>query len=380
MKKTILTLFIVTLLITPVYADSTERVRVIKFDKEAHDLVVEQQSGKRLLIQHNRLCSTMSTEFPVNLIWTDDTITQLKVAYNEICKVYNTGQYSDYVTIVSRTRSMNPLIKDHEAEIEWRGKKYEVSYGDGCENIRDFVGRGAYIYTPQGSLSGATLYLPSNRGQCTLNSTEFVETVEVPENIETSPIKNLQHRDENNSAFFIWDEDISDSNWLYLIAHSKYQLDPSDYHWRQMPNLRFSTKNSYTATRLANNQKYYFYLSARDNLGNVAPWVEVEVTPVLTRFVYKNNIDVESFEIEIAEETDDYYLLTWPDKSEASSRYLIQFFVNGNRKLLKIIPGDQNTFEVKKEPAYEGGGFRLTVRSIPLNRFGARFNDGIFWE
>ena len=380
MKKTILTLIIVTLLIAPVYADSTEKVRVIKFDKETHDLVIEQRSGDRLLIQHNRLCSTMSTEFPVDLIWADGKMTKLKIAYNEICNVDNWGKYSDDVIIASRTRSMNPLVKDHEAEIEWRGKVYDVDYGEGCEDIRDFVGRGAYIYTPRASLSGATLYLPSNRGQCTLNSTEYVETVEIPNNVESSPVTNLLHRDENNSAFFIWDKDTSDSNWLYLIAHSKYQLDPNDYHWRQMPNLRFSTKNSYTATRLANNQKYYFYLSARDSLGNVVPWIEVEVTPVLTRFVYENNPDPDPFEIEITEDTDDHYLLSWPDKSEESNKYLIQFFVNGKRQFLKIIPGDQNTFEIKKTPAYEGAGLRFTVNSISQNRYRKKFSDGIFWE
>ncbi|MBN2087911.1 hypothetical protein JW758_06220 [Candidatus Peregrinibacteria bacterium] len=381
MKKTILTLIISLLLFAPVYADSMQKVRVIKFDKSSNDLIIEQNSGERLLIQHNRVCNSMSTEWPINLIWKNDELTQLKIAYNEICDVYNWGPYSDTVKIYSRTRNTNPLIKEHIAELEWNNKIYEIDYGDGCEDLRNVVGKNAYIYTPkEGSLNNATLYLPSNRGQCKLNSTEFVEELEVPESVQSSPITNLQFKAENNESFFVWDEDTSDKKWIFLIAYSKYKLDPDDYHYRQMPNLRFAVKNSYTAKRLVNNQKYYFYLSARDHLGNIAPWQEVEVTPILTRNVLENNIESEEFEVEIAEETDDYYLLSWPDKSENSKRYMINFYINGKRKFMKIIPGDQHTYKIEKLPENEGVGYRFTVRSIATSPYGARYSDGIYWK
>ena len=58
----------------PVYADSLETVRVIKIYDTTDDIIIERSSGERLLIQHNRQCSSMNTEFPVKLLWDGDKV------------------------------------------------------------------------------------------------------------------------------------------------------------------------------------------------------------------------------------------------------------------------------------------------------------------
>ena len=382
MKKTfkfLISFILILSLSVPVFADRTEKVRVIKFNKDNYDLIIERNNGEKMLIQHHYICNSMTTEFPVDLVWDDEEVTQLRVAYNEICDVYNAGAYTDDITITKRIKSENILVKDHLAEIIWKDRKYEIDYGDGCEELRNFEGEIAFV-NARGTIEGATLYLPRNRGQCTINSAKFLEEVESPETMVESPMTNLQYKAENNEVYFYWDEAESDTKWVYLISHSRYKINPEDYHYRQMPNLRFSVGNTYTATTLANGRKYYFYLSARDSERNVAPWIELEITPVQTREVFHNNPDPDPFEIELTENTDEYFLLTWPDKSEDSKRYILQYFIDGKRQFLKIISGEINEYKITKEPQYENAGFRFEVRSIPKDRFGKRFSDGIFWK
>jgi hypothetical protein len=356
-----------------------ERVRVIKFDTEKHDTIIQRHNGERLLLQHNRLCDSMNVDFPVYLIWKSNEVDKLKVASNEICEVYNWGGYSDDVVINKRIKNPNFLLDDHLAEIEWNNKVYEIDYGEGCENLRNFEGSVAYINNSGATLADATLYLPGNRGQCTINSTDFIEQIEVPEEID-SPIKNLYYKAENNEVIFYWDEPDDDQSWLYLISRSKYQINPDDYHWRQMPYLRFAHTNTYKATQLANGTKYYFYLAAKDDEGNLTQWQEYEITPIKTAVEFHNDPDPEQFEIEIIGETDEYFTLSWPDKSEESRRYLIQLFLNSKRKVLDIIDGTVNEWNVEKEYGYIGAGFRFEVRSLPKDRFGQRYSDGIYWE
>jgi len=380
MKKILLIFTLLIAVSIPVYADSVEKVRVIKFDKDTDDLIVEQTSGERLLIQHNRLCGSMTTEFPVYLVWEGDKVTRLKVAANEICRVYNFGHYSGELTINKRIKSDNLLVPDHLAHLIWNGAKYEVDYGEGCTYLRDFEKRKAYISLTGDTLENAMLYLPGNRGQCQIKSAVFIENVEDAASNLQSPIKNIQYKAENNQAYFYWDVEETDKKWFYLISHSRYQLNPEDYELSQMPFLRYTSENQYTAKGLVNDRTYYFYISARDEYGNVTPWQEVVVTPIKTVRVFKNNPDPEEFEIELIEDSDSRFVLEWPDKSENSKRYMVQFFVDGKRKIFDIISGDINEFIIEKTPEYEGTRFKLTVRSLPKNRFGARYYDGIYWE
>ena len=365
------------------FADYTERARVVKFDTETHDLIVERNNGEQLLIQHHRLCSSMNTEFPVYLLWDEEEITKLKVAANEICKVYNTGDYSDDIIITKRIKSPTTLIADHLAEIEWDGITYEIDYESGCKNLKHFIGDISYIHTDTNSLEGATLYLPSNRGQCTINSAIYISgEAETP--IDT-PVTNIHYKAENNEVYFYWDEPEEEDKWIFLISWSKYQIDPDNYHWRQMPNLHYTAKNVYTAENLVNDQEYYFYLSARDYDGNVAPWMEYKITPIQTRLGFHNNPDPEEFEIELVESTEDYYKVSWPDKSDNSRAYLVQLYVNGKRKLFDILKTDTdgnlaNEMLIPIEPEYEGARFRFTLKSYSKERYGKQYSDGIYWE
>ena len=381
MKKRNL-LLLITLLITltlPVYADSLESVRVIKFWEETDDMVIERNSGERLLIQHNRACQTMSTEFPIQLLWADDELTKAKVASNEICAVYNYGPYSSDLLISKRIASPNAMTAEHLAEVDWNGKRYEIDYEEGCKYLKDYVGETAYVYTPHGDLEGATLYLPKARGQCDIVSATYLETLELASSVTESPIKNLQYQAENNQVYFSWDAFPDDETWLVLIAYSKYQLNPDDYELTQMPGLKRTKASTYRMRQLVNDQPYYFYLTASNAEGELAPWTELLITPVQTAKRIINNVDPEAYEIEMTE-TEEAYHLSWPDKSDCSRRHLIMVYVDGKREIFRIIPGDQNNFDLEKKPEWAQSRFRMTVRTIPLKPTGARFFDSIFWR
>ena len=382
MKKRNIFLFIIALALIamPVYADSMESVRVIKFWADSDDLVVEKADGQQMLIQHNYTCSTMSTEFPVHLIWEGDKVGRLKVAPNEICDVKNYGPYTSNIRIVRRVPSVNSLVTSNTAELEWRKGLYEVDYGSGCTYLRNYEGQTAYVYTPkEAALDGATLYLPKARGECTITSARFLGEVENQVNPINSPIKNLQVKAENNQAVFAWNAYPEGEKWIANIAYSKYPFDPTEYAVEQLPGLKRTPQTTIRFLQLDNDQKYYFYVSATDVDGNMSDWQEIEVSPVQTAVRFVNNPDLETFEVTM-EETDDAYILRWPDKSAQSKRYMIQLFVDGPRKVFSIIPAEQNEYILEKKPEWAYSRFRFTVRSIPIKPTGIRYYDGIFWR
>lgn len=372
-------LALLALLIIPAYADSLESVRVIKFWDATDDLVVERASGERLLLQHNRVCSTMSTEFPMQILWTGEKITQAKVAANELCAVYNFGPYSTDLIISKRIPSSNILMPEHLAQVDWNGGRYEIDYGEGCKYLKDFEGATAYAYTPQNNLKGATLYLPQARGECEIASATLLETLNTTPAVAESPIKNLRYKAENNQVFFTWDAFPEGQPWSVLVAHSKYQLDPNGYTLEQLPNLKWSHLTSLKVMQLVNDQPYYFYVSARNVNGDLAPWTEMQITPIQTTRRIVNNPDPELFEVSMTE-TDAAYHLTWSDKSTETRKYMMIVYVNGKREIFKYVDGTQNYFDLAKKPEWSGVNFRVTVRSIPAKATGPRFFDGIFWK
>jgi len=369
----------ITLFALPVYADSLESVRVIKFWDDTDDMIVERNSGEQLLIQHNYQCSTMSTEFPIQLLWTNDKITQAKVASNELCKVNHFGPYSSDLTITKRIYSPNAMTTEHLAEVNWQGKRYEIDYGAGCTYLRDYVGQTAFVYTPRAGLDGATLYLPKARGECEIASATFLENAKPASGITESPIKNLQYKAENNQVYFSWDQFPDNETWLVLIAYSKYQLNPDDYELSQMPNLRYTKASTYRMLQLINNQPYYFYLSASNADGEVAPWTEIPITPIQTAKRIINHVDPDPFEIEMTE-TDNTFHLVWPDKSVDSRKYMIMVYVDGKREIFKLIDGTQNYFDIEKRSEWSASRCRMTLRSGPHMPTGHKVCDSIFWR
>ncbi len=379
-KRNLLIIFILTLFISPlVYADSLESVRVIKFWDDTDDLVIERNSGERLLIQHNRVCHTMSTEFPMKLIWENNKIVRAKVSSNEICKVYNFGPYSSELKILKRIPASNTLTKEHLAEVEWNGGLYEIDYSKGCRNLRSYVGKIAYIYSPKNKLVDSMLYLPKVKGQCNIDSAKLLKEVKQSKNTLDFPIKNLRFKAENNHILFSWDEFPKDEKWLVQISHSKYPINTNEYSLKQMPKLRRSRVNKINISQLINNQKYYFYVAASNAEGNLSEWKEFEITPIRTMRRIINKVDIDPFEIEM-NETKDSYHLTWPDKEDFSRRYLIMVYVDGKRKIFRIINSDKHSFSVPKKEEWSSSRFRMTVRSIPNKPSGQKFFDSIFWR
>ncbi|MBU0706060.1 hypothetical protein KJ657_00515 [Patescibacteria group bacterium] len=381
MKKRNLFLILALIIFTalPAYADSLESVRVIKFWDDTDDLVVERSNGDRLLLQHNPACRTMSTEFPMQILWSGDKVTKAKVAVNEICKVYNFGPYSSDLTILKRIPASNVLTTEHLAEVNWKGSRYEIDYGAGCKYLRDYENKEAYVYTPQSSLNGATLYLPKVKGKCEIKSATFLETIEPDSSVLESPIRNLQYQAENNQALLSWDAFPDNEIWYVFVAHSKYPIDSNDFTLSQMPALRRARGNSIRILQLVNDQPYYFYITAGNKEGELAPWTELYITPVQTTRRICNNPDPEPFQVEMTENENAYHLV-WPDQSENSRRYLVMVYVDGKRETFKIIDGTQNFFDVEKKPELSGTGFRFTVRSLPKVPTEPRYFDSIFWK
>jgi len=375
-------LFLPLLLIAfsiPVHADSLESVRVVKFWDTTNDLVIERESGERLLIQHHKSCSTFSTEFPVNLVWNGGEVVRMKVAANEICDVDNWAPYSSDTKILNRIVSSNMQIPTHIAQLEWQGDLYEVDYSEGCSNMRDYENHVAYLNTHKDSLEGAILFLPKSRGQCEIKKATLLKKLNVRLSQDESMIKNLRIKAENNQVFFSWDAFPEDDVWIALVTYSKYKFNPSEYTLNQMPNLRRARTNSLKVSRLVNNQKYYFYIASSNGSDSAYEWKEIEITPRQTATRFINKPDPEKFEIEMSE-TDDTYVMNWPDKGEVSRKYLIQVYIDGVREIFKLIDVDKSQFIFEKRPEWATSRFRMTVRSIPKKPTGLKYFDSIFWR
>jgi len=354
-------------------------VRVVKFWDASDDLIVERATGEKLLLQHNHLCSSMSTEFPMQILWSNGKVTEAKVAANEICDVYNYGPYSSDLIISKRIPSSNLLTTEHLAEVDYLGDRYEIDYKEGCKYLRDFVGKTAYVYTPQGGLDDATLYLPQARGQCEITSAKLLENLQPASGVTESPIKNLGYVAENNQVFFTWDAFPVGEPWTVLVTYSKFKLNPSQYTLEQLPNLKWARLTTLRILQLVNDQPYYFYITARNAKSELAPWTEMLITPIQTTRRIINTPDPEPFEI-VMTDTDNAYHLSWPDKSTATRNYMINIYVNGKREIFKLVDSTKNFFDVEKKPEWAGAEFKMTVRSIPVKASGLRYFDGIFWK
>ncbi len=374
----LVTVLIFSTVVIPVSADRSEKAQVIKFNNDTNDLIIKRGNGERWLIQHNRACTSISTEFPVTLIWEGDKVVTLKVNFNEKCKVYNTVPYSGEGKLLRVIRSENQLVKDHEAEIFYRGNQYMVDYDERCRYMYDFEGDLIYYNFFNSNNTRGEIILPGNRGQCefkTLYTTDTApeETQEKPETIE-----GFQHQAQNNSVYFYWKPMTAEGKWLYVISYSRNPLELDAYkNWREMPNIRLTKRNSYTMRRLENGREYHFYIAALNEGKEAGPWTQVSVTPVAgERFV--NNPDAEPFEIKM-EDKSEYFKLSWPDRSKDSRRYYLRFYVNGKFKFFRILHTDEISFNIPKEPEYEGQNLKVILRTFPKPQR-PKFSDGIFWK
>ena len=358
------------------FANQAESARVIRKDLDNHDLLVERLNGELWLLQHNPLCSSMSSEFPVHLIIESKIVKQLKVGVSEICKVYNAFPYGGEATMTARVPSDNELNPEHEAEIDWGGIKYRVGYGSGCSDIREFVGQKLYVSLLGKGLKGGKLVLPNNRGQCVIKTVQEIGMSEEVAMQIPPKLEGLEFQAQNNQVYFYWTP-ASEEKPLYLISYSRYQLNPSLYPWKLMPNLKIVKGNSFTVKNLANRKKYYFYLATLSKDNVAGEWTEITATPVSSGGL-KNDPDPEPFEAKV-QETNDAFVLTWPAK-EVARRYRITLYVNGKPEFMKLMKEDTLEYRVSKLSKYLGKGLRFTVKTLPKEPTNPTYFDGVYWE
>ena len=372
--------FILSILVIPLsHADYSERAKVIKFDKDKYDLIVERQNGEQWLIQHNRTCNSMSTEFPVSLILDDNNnIKYVKVNFNEKCEVFNSSPYSGRAEITRVVRSENPLVNSHQAEMIWADKKYFFSYDSNrCRFLKDFLNERVYMYLPEGELTGSQMILPGNRGQCEIDYAKPLYSMEKENQKAPDRLNGIDYQAQNNQVYFYWNRPDAAGRFLYLISYSRYPINPDNYDYWEMPNLKRTLKNSYTIKLLKNDRLYYFYLAALNGeTKQVSEWTEIQATPVGAEG-FENNPDPEEFEIEL-EDTGDNFRLYWPAKDNVR-RYYMKFYVNGKQELFKILKSTENEFLIPKKPEYLNKRLRLTVRTIQESAHGHGLYDGHFW-
>jgi hypothetical protein len=357
-------------------ANSAESARVILVYKKNNDLLVERLSGDLWVLQHNPLCSSMTSEFPVSLIIVNGKIDQLKVNSNEICKVYNAFPYSGEALMAARVQSDNELHPEHTAELVWGGKRYSVDYGKGCLDIREMVGQKIYLSLPSQKLQGGTIELPNNRGQCAIETAKEIGVDNTsPTNIPPK-LEGLEYQAQNNQVYFYW-KAVDGEKPLYLVSYSRFQLNPSLYPWSLMPNLKVAQTNSYTVRQLANRQQYYFYFASLSKDNVAGEWTEVAATPVSTGGL-KNNPDPDPFEVTMTEDKMGFRL-TWPAK-DTVRKFRLSLFVNGKPEFSNLVSATTLEYVVPKKAEYKGKGFRFTVRSLSKTPYDPSYYDGIYWE
>lgn len=377
--KLIISLFIViTAFSSNASADSTEKATVVRVDKSTSDLIVTRADGTKWLIQHNRLCTTMSTEFPVSLIITGDKITQLKVNFNEICKVYYAYPYTGDGAFLTVHKSENQIVADHEAEIMWNNKKYLIDFGKGCPYLFTYAGKMVYYNFSVTPDKGGTMILPGASGQCPITFTKVLETLSAPDTADKVGITGLQTQAQNNQVYLYWDKVTAEGKWFYVFSYSKSKLDLASYAtWRAMPNARMLTANSYTVPNLGNGIPYNFYIAAVQEGKDPGPWLQATVTPIADPLdITKGTPDPDVFEVKMEEKTDSFRLY-WPLREDAR-RYNVFFYVDGKREFYKILKQAQGEIIIKKDPKYLNKGLRLEVKTVPLPNK-PHFSDGIYW-
>jgi hypothetical protein len=360
----------------PSHADSSEQARVIREDKDNHDLIIERQDGTLWLIQHHYTCTSMTTEFPVNLILVNDKIAQLKVNFNEVCKVYNAVPYSGEAVLVNRVKSDNLLEPEHEADIVWSGIRYRVDYGSGCEQLREFDGKKLYLSLKGKDLADGSMVLPADRGQCSIKSAQQLDVEPVPVSNAPAKLEEVQFKPGPNSVYFHW-KALANDKIMVAISYSKFEINPDLYPWKGMPNLKYTQSDSYNADLLANDVQYYFYLAAVDTANGAGPWTEVVATPVRGES-FKNNPDPAPFQVKM-EEKPVVFHLTWPAEA-AARRFRVSLYANGKPEFSKLVMPSVTAYDVPKTPDYLGKGLRFTVKSLPKEATDPTYSGGLYWK
>lgn len=379
MKKfiqvSLLLLMVFSFLPMPAHADQAESVRVILADKDKHDLIVERKDGRLWLIQHNYLCNSMTTEFPIYLIWNEGKVAQVKVAPNEICKAYTDQQYSGEMTLESRVVSDNELFLEHEARAEWNGRKWLLDYETPCLGLREFMSQKVYLTGAANGLAGAKMVLPGNQGVCAIKGATDEGAAEQPVQVRPPKLEGVEYEARNNQVYFYWKGAVTEKP-LYLMSYSRFRLNPSLYPWSSMPNLKVTKSNTLTVDRLANGRKYYFYVATLSADNVPGEWAEVSATPKGPGGL-KNNPDTESFEVTVADKGDKF-ILTWPAKAIAR-KFWVSLYVNGKPLLAKSVAGTVTEYSVPKNAENLGKGLRFTVRTLPTRPTDPVLFDGVYW-
>jgi hypothetical protein len=357
-------------------ASSAESAHVIRADKVNYDLMIERQNGELWILQHNPLCSTMSTEFPVYLILNGGKITQLKVTSNEICKVYNSFRYDGEALMATRILSNNELRPESQAEIVWLGKRYRVDYAKGCLDIREMVGKNVYLNLVGKTLEGGSVQLANNRGKCPITKVSEIGVEKADPVVAPPKLDGLEFQAQNNQVYFYWNP-VSGDKPLYLISYSRLKVNTDLYPWKSMPNLKYTKANSYTVTQLANGLSYYFYMAALSKDNVPGPWTEVVAKPISPGGL-KNNPDKEPFEVNVTEEKDSFKLV-WPAK-DTIRKFRISLYVGGKLVDSSLVKDTVLEYAVPKKPEYRGKGMRFTVRSMNKSAYDPSYFDGVYWE
>lgn len=375
-------LIIFAFFLTPLtFASRSEQVRMIKADRLNNDLIVERLDGQKWLIQHNRACNSMDPDFPLEIIFNDKDDDQLKVAVNEICKIYYSAPYSGEGKLLSLIPSKNLIIPDHEAKILWKDTEYLIDYkGPGCRSLYDFTDKRIYFSMDPEDENKGTIVLPNRMGQCPFSFVEGQLAKKKDEAVKNK-LNGLDYQAQINQIYFYWEPDTSREKPLYAISYGRHEINPDDYlNWHEMPKARYIRNNNYTVRRLANDQEYHFYLTVLDENDQPGEWTYIKLAPTAPPKQESKVIEgeEEKFEITLKEEKS-HFVLHWPEDPFAR-RYFIRLYVDGRQDFFKIIKTDVNEWRVPKTEAYYGKGLRFTVRTLPKTPFDPTNKDGAYWE
>ncbi|MBI5411776.1 hypothetical protein HZA43_01210 [Candidatus Peregrinibacteria bacterium] len=370
------------------HADSLEQARVIKMDKELYDTIVERQDGARWLLQHSRTCTSMSTEWPVQLdLNKAKTIIKILVNFNESCTVFASTPVDAEIPLTEYISSENALVPDHQIVTADLGKQYLLDYGKSCKYMREFKGKNIYLFRngPTLQTGKSKLYLPGNRGNCRLDKVILKDGADAPaatpkEATVAMALKMpaIQSQAQNNQAYFYWDALPENQVNHVMYGYSRYKLNPSDYSVKQLPNVGRTKNHQLTIKNLANQRSYYFFFAPMDNNNQLGEWTTLSLTPVATEPVFKNEPDPKSFEITITRETDSSFTLSWPSMDNVR-RYRTLFFLDGKRQWMHDFPPEETSFNLNKSKAYEGKGLRFEVSTLLKNPMDPSYSDGIYW-
>lgn len=266
------------------------------------------------------------------------------------------------------------LSSDQSYVIDSDGKRFFISYTSFCRSIprywRDYI----YVRQYKNELSqGDRIFLPNRDGLCSIDYVRFI-----PERIQEIPqedlgdikvpttVSRVKASPGNGQVSLSWNASRDDSGIShYIVSYSGSRIRTRETPVSAMPNQILTESTNYTVEGLENNEKYYFYVLAVDNNGNMSSrWSIAAFTTPRASLPEVSYVRPGSFGLEVLRETSRSIIIQW-NYLPGTDRQTVILEVDGKRDFARSHYTRRN-IRILKRPHRIGKTLTLKVRAYDL--------------